>query len=321
MSALAHIFMLAGVSYGFAFVAWPLFGARRVSGPFAPDALIVAAILLAGFLARDLSPAARGLIAVSGLIVLLRVHSYGCSERAGGFGDYAHFVSLGLLAPYLTYSAGRRAVAESPAGQPGPVIRFLIGLILIPMAWRGAAYLLAMPWSRDSWVVNHLIFAGAFVVVMSAFGQCATAVWQMQGSAQKTLVDNILLSRSPAEFWRRWSWPMHAWLYRYVYVPAGGKPHRVRATLMVFFVSGLMHECLAALAIGRVTGHQTLFFMVSAVGVLISPALERIEERGVIPNAMARVFTLSFLVASSALMFATLNYILPVYQKHVWLLW
>ena len=321
MPALAHILILAGVSYGFALLAWPLFRSRFVSIPFAPDALIFAAILLAAFLARDQSAAARGLIAIFGLIVLLRVHSYGCSECVGGFGDYAHFLSFGPLAPHLTYLAGRRPEMDSPAAQPGRIMRFSAAVVLIPLSWSLASHLLAMPWSQNSWLINHLIFAGAFVLVMSAFGQCATAVWQIQGSAHKALVDNILLSRSPAEFWRRWSWPMHLWLYRYVYIPAGGKPHHVRATLMVFLISGLLHEFIAALAIGRITGHQMLFFMVSAVGVLISPALERIERRGLVPNAMARAFTLSFLVASSALMFATLDYILPVYYKHVWLLW
>jgi hypothetical protein len=320
MLALAHIFALLAVSYGFALIAWPLFRAGRTSVPFVADLSVVAAILAAGFMAWDQSAPVRALVAISGIIVLLRVHSYGCSGGAGTFGEYVHFLSFGLAAPHLIYSPGRLP-ADSHVPLARQWVRLSIAVLLIPVTWKAASHLLAMPWSVNSWMVNHLILAAAAVVVMSAFGQCATVIWQIQGSAQKVLVDNILLSRTPAEFWRRWSWPMHLWLYRYVYIPAGGKANHVRATLMVFFVSGLLHEFIAALAIGRVTGHQMLFFLVSGAGVLVSPALEKIEQRGAVQKAMGHVLTLSFLVATSSLMFATLDYIVPVYYKHVWLLW
>jgi hypothetical protein len=318
MLPLAHILLLLAVPYGFALAAWPVI--RRASYPIAADALMLAAMLLAGYLARDFSAPVRALIAISGTILLLRVHSYACAVHNGGFREYVHFLSLGLISPHLIYS-GDRGSSISDVPRSRQFLYLAAAVLVIPVTWKAAALLIATPWSIHSWLVNHLILAGAFIVIMTAVGQCAAICWQLQGSARKALVDHIFLSRTPAEFWRRWSWPMHLWLYKYVYLPAGGKLHHVRATLLVFLVSGLLHELIAALAIGRVTGHQMLFFMLSAVGVLLSPALERLEHRGVFAQSMGRVVTLSFLVATSSLMFATLHYIYPVYYKHTWLLW
>jgi hypothetical protein len=60
-----------------------------------------------------------------------------------------------------------------------------------------------------------------------------------------------------------------------------------RGTLLVFLVSGLLHEFIAGLAIGRLTGHQMIFFMLSAAGVLLSPALGKLERRGSLPRFAA----------------------------------
>jgi len=318
MSAFERALILLAISYAFGFAVWPIL--RPTSVPLAADALMLCSVLLTGWLARDFSAPVRAVIIISSLILLLRVHSYASSPLRGGLLDYAHFLSLGLATPHLLYSAGR---TPSVSGIPTTrqVLRFAIALLSIPFIWKGATFLITSPLSAHSWLFNQLILALAFVLIMTAFGQCATVAWQLQGSSTKPLVDHIFLARTPAEFWRRWSWPMHQWLYRHVYLPAGGKLHHVRATLLVFFVSGLLHELIAALAIGRVTGHQMLFFMLSAVGVLLSPALEKLQQHGLFGQTLGRVFTLSFLVATSAFMFATIHYIFPVYNKHIWLLW
>jgi hypothetical protein len=114
---------------------------------------------------------------------------------------------------------------------------------------------------------------------------------------------------------------MHLWLYRYVYQPAGGKRHVVRAVLAAFAVSGLLHELLAYAAIGRVTWHQTLYFMISALGVLASPGLEWLGQLGLIGQILMRTITLTFLATSAALMFVTIHYVFPIYVKQIWLMW
>jgi D-alanyl-lipoteichoic acid acyltransferase DltB (MBOAT superfamily) len=159
-------------------------------------------------------------------------------------------------------------------------------------------------------------------VIIQSFGQLNLGLWRLLGlRARRPVADNILLSRTPADFWRRWSWPIHLWLYRYVYQPCGGRRRHVRAVLVVFLVSGLLHEILAAVAIGRVTGHQTLYFMISAIGVLASPTLLRLERFGLSGEIVMRGMTILFLAASATIMFASFGMILPIYHKHIWLNW
>jgi hypothetical protein len=136
--------------------------------------------------------------------------------------------------------------------------------------------------------------------------------------------DNILLSRTPADFWRRWSWPIHGWLMRYVYHSdiGGGRRHHVRATVLAFLISGIGHEILFFAAIGRATGHQTLFFLLNAPAVLASGAMERFARRhGVVGEIAIRAATILFLVLASPLMFVSFHYVLPIYMKRIWLMW
>lgn len=46
---------------------------------------------------------------------------------------------------------------------------------------------------------------------------------------------------SPREFWQRWHRTLTRWFTDYLYIPLGGRQHRVRNLLLVFLVSGLWH--------------------------------------------------------------------------------
>jgi D-alanyl-lipoteichoic acid acyltransferase DltB (MBOAT superfamily) len=126
------------------------------------------------------------------------------------------------------------------------------------------------------------------------------------------MVDNIWLSRTPADFWRRWSWPVHTWLNRYVYTPWGGRARAGLAVMMSFLVSGLAHEVMAGVGLGRVTGHQTAFFLISGLGVLASASLEKLARWGVAGEILMRLATIVFILASGTLMFTTLDYFVPL---------
>jgi D-alanyl-lipoteichoic acid acyltransferase DltB (MBOAT superfamily) len=174
---------------------------------------------------------------------------------------------------------------------------------------------------RDHWLLNHLLLVVGFVVVMTAFGQVNLGLWRLLGVRARPVMDHIWLARTPADFWRRWSWPIHLWLYQYVYIPCGGRRRAFWALLAVFAFSGLLHELIAFVASGRITGHQSAFFGLSAAGALASPLLERIGRRGLVGEALIRLVTLLFLVASSALMFVTVDAVLPLYATRWWLMW
>ncbi len=261
----------------------------------------------------------RALAAIVVIITAIRIYSYTRERKRRGARDFFSFISVALLSPHLVYTPQRYdARPRRPFVQ---IVRIVVGIGLIWLALVVSRPLVLSDASSNSWWVNHLIVVGAFVVIMQSFGQVMYGKWRLRGFRVRPLVDNILLSRTPADFWRRWSWPVHVWLYRYVYKPAGGKRHFVRAVLAAFLVSALLHELMMYAAIGRVTGHQTLYFMISGLGVLASPGLEWLGQLGLIGQILMRTITLTFLAASAALMFVSIHYVFPIYVKQIWLMW
>jgi hypothetical protein len=264
-------------------------------------------------------PVLRALIFVAGALVALRVYSYYLAAKPCGLADYLWFLSVGLLSPHLVYSAAR------PTPPRASLLRELLrmtaaaGTVALT-SWLALLLIFDGP-GRDGWLVNHLILVVGFVIMMTAFGQLNLGLWRLLGLHARPVMDRIWLARTPAEFWRRWSWPIHLWLYRYVYLPCGGRRRAVASVLAVFAFSGILHEVLAFVALGRITGHQSAFFGVSAAGVLASPLLESIGRRGILGEVLIRSVTLVFLAASAALMFVAVDALIPLYATRWWLMW
>ena len=307
------------LTYGGAFLVWP---ALRKSG-FARWGSVTTALLVAAFSFLIVPAEARVLRACAfaiGGFAAIRIYSYSQAERRGGFLDYVRFLSVALLSPHLLYSPARcSSLGTVSIGREA--LRIAVSAPVIPLAHTVAKRLVLTEMGRSSWILNHLIVIIAGVVIFQAGGQCALGIWRMLGLRAKPLVDNVLLSRTPAEFWRRWSWPIHTWLYRHVFIPAGGRRHAARATLAVFLVSTLLHQAISLAWVGRVTGHWAMCFSIGAVGVLLSPALEALANRGTASNIAARFLTMVLLTAMATPGLIAINYVVPLYHKEIWLMW
>jgi D-alanyl-lipoteichoic acid acyltransferase DltB (MBOAT superfamily) len=249
-----------------------------------------------------------------------RIYSYWGSDQRQGFADYARFLSFGLLSPHLVYSYTGFS-SHSRASLAREVPRLVSAAAVSGATLLIAVVLLQSRTETDVWFAKYLTALAAFVVIASAVGVACGSVWRMMGIRARPLVDKIWLSRTPAEFWRRWSWPPHQWLNRYVFVPWGGRVHPVAATVVVFLVSGLAHELMAGVGLGRLTGHQTAFFLVSSLGVMASPHLERLARWGLAGEIVMRLATIIFMITTATLMFATFNKFVPLYQEPAWLDW
>jgi hypothetical protein len=281
------------------------------------------AILVSGFGAMAIpldARATRGGVAILGVVTAARITSYWFEAQSPvPLFEYFRFISIAMLRPHLVFS---RHFLHAKPRIGREIIRLILCAAIIPPVWLIAAALNFLTIAQDIWLLNHLIVLAAFVVIIGCIGQCLLAIWRLQGLAIRHPVsDNILASRTPADFWRRWSWPPHTSIYRYIYQPLGGRAHHIRATMAVFLVSGVAHEGLAFAAIGRITGHQTLFFLLSGLGVLASPALERLATFGLAGQVLMHTLTLLFLIACSPIFFVTLNYVIPVYMQETWLMW
>jgi MBOAT, membrane-bound O-acyltransferase family len=306
--------------YAAAWSLWPILDRQSPRLRHTAASLVGLILPLAGLLVERDAKLIRVLIAILGLLIGARMYSYWGSAPRGGFADYVWFLSFGLLNPHLVYSPSGFA-ASRPASPRREVLRLLAASAVAGITAFVAYVLLQTDAANSSWLVNYLILVVAFSVIMQAFGQGCWAVWRLLGIRSKPLVDNIWLSRTPVEFWRRWSWPPHAWLNRYVYIPWGGRAHAGRATFIVFLVSGLAHEVMVGVGLGRVTGHQTAFFLISGLGVLASEQLERLAGWGLVGEVLMRLATILFILTSATLMFTTFNYFVPLFHQPSWLEW
>jgi D-alanyl-lipoteichoic acid acyltransferase DltB (MBOAT superfamily) len=137
----------------------------------------------------------------------------------------------------------------------------------------------------------------------------AVAVWRLLGGTARDPMNNPFASRTPADFWRRYNRPAQQFLYEDLFRPLGGQHSPIRATLATFAISALIHEYVFDIAVGRIQGYQTAFFLVQGLAVAATLGVKPKGWRAVPWTAGTWVFTL----ASSVLFFASGDEVVPFY--------
>ncbi len=120
-----------------------------------------------------------------------------------------------------------------------------------------------------------------------------------------------ILAVTPADFWRRYNRDAGRFLYEDVFKPLGGLRVPRRGIVLTFLVNGLLHEYLAAVVIGRVTGYMMAFFGLHALAVAVT---FRWRPRGAAALA-GWAATLAFLATTSVLFFRVIDLIVPWYDS------
>jgi hypothetical protein len=180
------------------------------------------------------------------------------------------------------------------------------------IAVQGLSYLSRSPLVQENFALNHFVMLLTFVLALESLARTVYALEQLAGFDTLPLAQNVILSRTVAEFWQRYNYRVHDWLYHNVFRAVDGRHAPVRATLAVFFVSAILHEVMFAIATSRLTGYQFLFFMVQAPAVLVSRPLESFARRsGVLATTMAHGITALFLGVTSILFFHGLHLVFP----------
>ncbi len=319
MDIIARILFSILLIYTSAYTVWP-----ALRWPWIARCItVIIAILICSFAALVIpSPAgiARAFVAILGLMTALRIYSYVQSGLWLGFFNYAVFLSIGLLQPYLVYSPARQFRLPRMPGIR-EFIEFIMAGALVPLTWIAARWIILTEPVANSWILNHLVLAAGFIIIMQALSRCCEVLWRVQGFRVKPIINNIILSQTPADFWRRWSWPIHQWLHCYIFLPVKARRGKIQAILAVFLFSALFHEILVSVIFGRMTGHQSLFFILNALGVLASPTLERLGTWGLPGRLLMRLVTITFMILTAALMFTTFHYLYPIYVHENWLMW
>lgn len=287
---------------------WPVLALRRLARLAAVAALAATALLLPW----TIPPAdrfARFLAAVGGItcaVKLYDLHRTVETRPRPGFASY-----LGYL--FTTLSIVHRRLDEHP---PRPVrvearalaVQFanvLASLALFVVLYR-------LDWSRVPFALEHCAkFLALFLVIVPLSDLAATARRLFGASSPPMMNGNPFLARTPADVWRRYNNTTHRFFHTYLFYPFGGRRHPLRAILLVFAFSALIHEYVFLPPIGRIQGYQTAFFLVQGLAVV---ATVRLRPRGpwILPAILA---TLAFNLATSALFFASVDQVVPFYDR------
>jgi D-alanyl-lipoteichoic acid acyltransferase DltB (MBOAT superfamily) len=130
---------------------------------------------------------------------------------------------------------------------------------------------------------------------------------RLLGVQARDVLERPVLAVTPADFWRRYNRVIGQFLHEDVFLRVGGFRAPLRATMITFVISALAHEYLFGIAIGRVEGWQTAFFLVQGLAVA---ATVRLKPRGpwvFVSTAM----TLAFNIATSFLFYASVDAVSP----------
>jgi hypothetical protein len=165
---------------------------------------------------------------------------------------------------------------------------------------------------QSSPALEHAIRVLIFVPVIESISRILYGFERLAGFDTTPIIRNAYLSRTVSEFWQRYNYRLHDWLYRNVFRVCGGRRAPVRSLLLVFVFSGVFHEAAFALATSRLTGYQFTFFAIQGPAALASRHLERLARRGGIAGRMtAHGVTILFLSVTAVLFFHGLSKVFP----------
>jgi hypothetical protein len=224
--------------------------------------------------------------------------------------DYYRFlIPFPVLA--AIYPDHKRRLLRPESRRP-EILRVLAGIIGFILALLAVRTLSSFALLRSSFALNHAIMLLIFVLAIESLSRALYGLERLAGFDTRPIIQNAYRSRTVSEFWRRYNYRVHDWLYRNVFQTTGGRHAPVRSLLLVFLVSGLFHEVMFALATSRLTGYQFAFFSIQGPAALASGHLERLARRGGMVGKMtAYGATILFLAVTSVLFFDGVRKIFP----------
>jgi hypothetical protein len=282
----------------------------------------VAAVLGCPLLVPPWAMGLRFLAAILSVLVAAKMMDY-CTyrprpaSREPRYRDYARF----LADPFVLIFREDRRSPPPALSRAREGVRIVLALLLILLG-AGLLYILIRSgFGRSSFLADHVAKVLAFGIIIEAFSHLFHAAGRLFGRDAPPVIDWAFLSRTPAEFWRRYNRLVGSWLHRHVFLTAGGRRKPFRAVLLTFLVSGILHEYIFDVASTEFHGYQLVFFLLQGVGVCASSPLDRwVRSLGILGQTLARMATGAFVLLSSVFFFASFDRIMPgFYSAERWL--
>jgi hypothetical protein len=235
---------------------------------------------------------------------------WGNVQRGIVLRDYYRFlIPFPVLSAVYPDHKRRQLRRESPWPQ---VLHLLGGIAGVAVAFGALRALSRIALFRSSFAVNHAVMLVVFVLAIESLSRALCGLERLAGFDTTPIIRNAYLSRTIFEFWQRYNYRIHDWLYRNVFQATGGRRVPIRSILLVFLVSGLFHEVTFALATSRLTGYQFAFFTIQGPAALASGRLGRLARRsGIARKITAHGATILFVAVTSVLFFDGVSKIFP----------
>jgi hypothetical protein len=235
---------------------------------------------------------------------------WGKVERSSVLLEYYRFlIPFPVLSVVYPDHKRRLLRSESPWPQVLRLFGGTLGFILALQAIRAVS---SIELFQSSFALNHAVALLIFVVGIESLSRALYGLERLAGFDTTPIIRNAYLSRTVSEFWRRYNYRIHDWLYRNVFQASGGRRAPIRSVLLVYLFSGIFHEVAFALATSRLTGYQFAFFTLQGPAALASGRLERLARRsGIAGKLLAHGTTILFIAVTSVLFFNGVSKIFP----------
>jgi hypothetical protein len=219
-------------------------------------------------------------------------------ERCGRPRALSFLTFVGLGNPM--HHVWRRVRSEPGPGTRRSAVRLLRGVAeftlgLALMRWAFGADL-----GRYGFWLDHSVKFLSLYPLLEGTGMVIAALARIAGLPARDFFRDPIVSRTPAEFWRRYNRPVNQFFYENVFRPLAKRKAPLRGALLAFLLSGALHEYLLAIAIHRVEGYQMGFFLLHGVAAIATVRLKPTGAWAVGAAALNVLFTLGSLAIFSA---------------------
>lgn len=267
------------------------------------------AVAVAPRLASGPKSYARFLLALVSVVLIAKFYDLAVGARRRGA------VRPGLVA-YLTFLPNifglvYRALDGEPCPtRPADRGRLALGVLGLAAGLAVNVAVFSADWSRWPFALEHPVKVLGLFALLLPLDAVGIALWRLAGGRGRQLMRHPYFASTPSDFWRRYNRPVNHFLQKDVFGPAGGRSAPAAATLLAFLVSAALHEYLFSVALGRVEGFQSAFFLTQGLAVA---ATQRLRLRG-FAAAFGAVGTLAFNLSTSVLFFASFGGVVPFYS-------
>ena len=306
-----HLLILAGflAPYATAIAAFPLLASSDAYSRIVPFGACLLIAWSSWIIPAEI-PILRFLASISAAMLALKVVDVSLDfyhRRIVTWQQYVDFLSN-------PFTLVRRKLADEPRPSAREDnLHFLRSSTACAISIFALSALFRFNWSGIPFLVEHIAKATSLMFALSNGLTAAAALWRLGGGNARDFMDRPFVARTPAEFWRCYNRNVQQFFLLNVFSGNRSRRAPIRAMLLVFGLSALLHELLFFSAVGSVQGYQTAFF---AIQGLAAAATARIKVRSKL--GLPWVFgTMIFNVLTSVLFFASIHNVTPFYSQEL----